>query len=56
MHTLEVRESNYAAIALYEKLGFSENGRRPNYYDNGEAAILMIRIGDPKETNPDMAS
>lgn len=56
MHTLEVRESNYAALGLYQKLGFSENGRRPNYYDNGEAAILMIRIGDPNATNPDMAS
>jgi len=29
---LEVRESNTAAIALYEKFGFCELGRRNNYY------------------------
>ena len=29
---LEVRESNVAAIALYEKLGFNQLGVRPNYY------------------------
>ena len=29
---LEVRESNIAAITLYEKNGFCEVGRRPNYY------------------------
>ena len=29
---LEVRESNAAAIALYEGLGFGENGRRRDYY------------------------
>lgn len=29
---LEVRESNIAAIALYESMGFVEIGRRNNYY------------------------
>lgn len=29
---LEVRESNAPAIALYEGLGFGENGRRRDYY------------------------
>lgn len=29
---LEVRESNRAAIALYESIGFVEIGRRENYY------------------------
>ena len=29
---LEVRESNVPAIALYESLGFGENGRRRDYY------------------------
>ena len=38
--TLEVRESNLAAIQLYEKLGFRQEGRRPHYYDDGEAALL----------------
>jgi ribosomal-protein-alanine N-acetyltransferase len=40
--TLEVRESNRAAIELYQKLGFESAGRRNGYYrDNGEDAILM---------------
>ena len=48
--TLEVREHNEAAIALYKKLGFEEVGRRKNYYsDIHEDAILMTlefdRIG-----------
>jgi [ribosomal protein S18]-alanine N-acetyltransferase len=39
---LEVRESNLAAISLYETLGFSATGRRKDYYhDPGEAAIVM---------------
>ena len=29
---LEVRSSNTAALALYEKLGFTMMGRRENYY------------------------
>lgn len=41
--TLEVRESNIAAISLYEKLGFSSVGQRKNYYqDNGESALIMF--------------
>ena len=40
--TLEVRESNAPAIALYEKLGFTTVGRRKNYYEKPrEDAILM---------------
>jgi ribosomal-protein-alanine N-acetyltransferase len=40
--TLEVRASNLAALALYQKLGFSEVGRRSRYYkDNQEDAIIM---------------
>jgi ribosomal-protein-alanine N-acetyltransferase len=42
--SLEVRVSNTAAIALYERLGFIETGRRKNYYENGEDAILMEYI------------
>ena len=32
--TLEVRASNEPAQLLYEKLGFSQIGKRPNYYRN----------------------
>ena len=40
--TLEVRASNAPAIALYAKYGFTEAGRRKNYYDDPkEDAILM---------------
>jgi len=39
---LEVRVSNHAARALYQKLGFRQVGTRPKYYaDNGEDAVLM---------------
>jgi ribosomal-protein-alanine acetyltransferase len=38
---LEVRESNAAARALYDKAGFRESGRRNSYYkDPPENAIL----------------
>ena len=40
--TLEVRDSNAPAIALYEKLGFAQVGLRKNYYRNPtENGILM---------------
>lgn len=40
--TLEVRESNAAAISLYEKFGFRAVGRRPHFYQNPtEAATVM---------------
>ncbi len=38
---LEVRESNMAAIELYQNLGFEVVGRRKAYYQNGEDALLM---------------
>ena len=41
--TLEVRSSNAPAIALYEKLGFSQVGRRPNYYRNPREDALILR-------------
>lgn len=41
---LDVRENNQAAIALYKKYGFSEDGKRKNFYTNPtESAILMSR-------------
>jgi ribosomal-protein-alanine N-acetyltransferase len=42
--TLEVRRSNDAAIALYERDGFRIAGLRRRYYqDNGEDALIMWR-------------
>jgi [ribosomal protein S18]-alanine N-acetyltransferase len=39
--TLEVRESNPEAQALYRKYGFTPVSRRPRYYPDGEDAIVM---------------
>ena len=41
--TLEVRASNVPAISLYEKLGFTEIGRRKNYYRNPREDALILR-------------
>ena len=41
--TLEVRASNSPAKAHYEKLGFSEVGRRKNYYRNPKEDALIMR-------------
>jgi len=44
---LEVRDSNTAAIAFYNKRGFTCIGRRPNYYSNTngkEDALLMMKV------------
>ncbi len=45
--TLEVREGNYAAIRLYEKLGFVVEGRRKKFYKKPEedALIMWKRTG-----------
>ncbi len=52
--TLEVRESNIAAIRLYEKFGFREIGRRRGYYQKPhEDAVIMehdITSNDSKPT------
>jgi ribosomal-protein-alanine N-acetyltransferase len=40
--TLEVRESNHAAAAMYAELGFTSSGIRPGYYpDTGEGARIL---------------
>ena len=50
---LEVRESNARARALYLREGFTEAGRRRDYYPapagQREDAILMTRLLHPKE-------
>ena len=40
---LEVRSSNLGAIALYEKLGFTQVGLRKNYYRNPKEDALILR-------------
>lgn len=47
--TLEVRASNNAAIALYEKLGFSPVGRRRNYYEKPREDAILMTIFFTKE-------
>lgn len=45
--TLEVRASNYGAIALYGELGFRSVSRRKNYYEHPrEDAIIMTKEFD----------
>ena len=45
--TLEVRASNYGAIALYGELGFRAVGRRKNYYEHPkEDALIMTKEFD----------
>lgn len=40
--TLEVRQTNEAAIKFYEKMGFIKTAVRKNYY-NDEDGLLMIK-------------
>ena len=40
--TLEVRRSNEAAIGLYHKLGFLDEGVRPNFYDSPKEDALIL--------------
>ena len=39
--TLEVNDSNDAAVCLYKKHGFQQHGFRLGYYEDGGHAILM---------------
>ena len=50
-YTLEVRRSNDAARALYEKYGFRVEGVRKGYYAHGkeDALILWKRAGESGE-------
>lgn len=38
---LEARAGNTAAIKLYQSLGFETAGKRPDYYEDGEDALMM---------------
>jgi ribosomal-protein-alanine N-acetyltransferase len=46
---LEVRESNRAARALYEKWAFQEAGRRKSYYRNPDEDALVLRFSFPQQ-------
>jgi ribosomal-protein-alanine N-acetyltransferase len=51
--TLEVRESNTAAIKFYEKFGFNETGRRRGYYQKPcEDAVIMDLDMDQENSSP----
>lgn len=53
---LEVREDNPRAIALYERNGFTQSGRRPDYYADGQAALRYARpvAGRGFQARPEM--
>jgi ribosomal protein S18 acetylase RimI-like enzyme len=40
---LEVASRNAGAIALYQRLGYREFGRRADYYDDGDTALRMCK-------------
>ena len=51
--TLEVRESNAAARALYGKFGFESAGKRKGYYTTEDAVVMWaidIDSADYEET------
>lgn len=43
--TLEVRSSNQAAIALYQKFGFKIAGTRKKYYQDNQEDALILWLG-----------
>ena len=46
--TLEVRDSNASARALYTKHGFSEVGVRKNYYDHPKEDAIIMTLEFPQ--------
>ena len=51
--TLEVRASNASALALYDKLGFTQAGRRPRYYRHPTEDALLLRCAvAPQKPDP----
>lgn len=47
--TLDVREGNLPAQAMYRKFGFELIGRRPGYYKNNSEAALLMTLGQLNE-------
>ena len=51
LYWLDVHEQNKSAQKLYQKLGFSINGRRKSYYRDGGDSLLLERspeVGAPQ--------
>jgi ribosomal-protein-alanine N-acetyltransferase len=48
---LEVRDTNDAAIMLYQKLGFEQLAARQNYYGPGQHA-LILKLYDLQPSEP----
>lgn len=46
---LEVNEHNAPAIALYSRLGFEVVGKRPKFYNNTDAALLLRKALPSKD-------
>ncbi|TQQ83490.1 ribosomal-protein-alanine N-acetyltransferase [Halonotius terrestris] len=44
---LEVREGNVRARKLYRDAGFEPTKRLPRYYDDGEAALVLVKGPEP---------
>lgn len=42
---LEARASNQPALGLYQRLGFTEAGRRPGYYHDPLEDAVLMRLG-----------
>ncbi|WP_306886321.1 GNAT family N-acetyltransferase [Amorphus orientalis] len=52
---LEVRADNAAAIALYDRAGYRISGRRTNYYQDGETALLFRKTLAPQKAAASVA-
>ena len=48
--SLEVRESNYAAISLYRSLGFEEMGLRKDFYRHPREHALIMTKNFPEKS------
>lgn len=49
--SLEVRRGNAGARRLYQRVGFQTAGVEPEYYDDGEDAVIMVwRVSSIQDT------